>query len=92
MMIIYPRTLLPRLFSNRPAGSGRTTHLLLGFAPDEAYPATPVASGAVGSYPTISPLPENRRYFFCGALYSVTAPGCYPASCPMEPGLSSSGW
>lgn len=74
-----------------PQAKDGLPNLLLGFAPDEAYPAIAVASYAVGFYPTISPLPENRRYIFCGAFYSVTAPGCYPASCPMEPGLSSSG-
>ncbi len=46
---------------------------LFGFAPGDAYPATCVTTGAVGSYPTISPLPGkkqvfcHRRYIFCGA-------------------------
>ena len=46
---------------------------LFGFAPGDAYPATCVTTGAVGSYPTISPLPgKNKgichwRYIFCGA-------------------------
>ena len=71
--------------------SGGQPNLLLGLAPDEVFPADDVATIAVGSYPTISPLPRMRRYLFCGTLCSVTAPGCYPASCPVEPGLSSLG-
>src|SRR5207248_5937314 len=34
---------------------------LLGLAPTGGYRATPVASGAVGSYPTVSPLPLDKR-------------------------------
>jgi hypothetical protein len=50
---------------------------------------------AVGSYPTISPLPtvlhiaKCRRYIFCCAFHRVTPPGSYPASCSVESGLSS---
>ena len=31
----------------------------------------------------------RRLYHFCGTFRRVTPPGRYPASCPMEPGLSS---
>ncbi len=50
--------------------------LLFGLAPGDAYPAIHVAMDAVGSYPTISPLPQQaiqywtdhlRRFVFCGA-------------------------
>jgi len=33
--------------------------------------------------------PRRRRYVFCGTFRRVSPPGCYPASCPVEPGLSS---
>ena len=47
--------------------------LLFGLAPGDAYPAIHVAADAVGSYPTISPLPRTHprmitgRFVFCGA-------------------------
>ena len=48
--------------------------LLFGLAPGDAYRAVHVTTDAVGSYPTISPLPEpsgmtlgHRRFVFCGA-------------------------
>jgi len=56
-----------------------------------------VASIKVGSYPTISPLPSHI-IIWSGCMLSVALsvpagltarPGCYPASCPAEPGLSS---
>jgi len=87
--IIYLHATLPLRSSDLPAGIGRTTHLLLGLAPDEVFPANPVTRIAVGPYPTISPLPEIRRYIFCGTFCSLSAPGGYPASCSVEPGLSS---
>ena len=31
----------------------------------------------------------NRRYLFCCTFPDFTVGGCYPSSCPMEPGLSS---
>jgi len=68
---------------------------LLGLAPDEVYRAIPVARNAVSSYLAISPLPrraETRagRFAFCCTVCRVSAPGRYPASCPVVPGLSSS--
>lgn len=50
---------------------------------------------AVVSYTAFSPLPvlhseKLRRYVFCGTFHCLTTPGCYPALCPMEFGLSSS--
>src|SRR3712207_5064772 len=43
---------------------------LFGLAPTGGYPATAVASGAVGSYPTVSPLPA-RPCDLTGGLFSV---------------------
>jgi hypothetical protein len=42
---------------------------LFGLAPDGVYRARPVASAAVGSYPTVSPLPDPLRAI--GGLFSV---------------------
>ena len=61
--IIYLSVALPIRFSGLPAGIGRTIHLLLGFAPDEVFPAGPVTKTAVGSYPTFSPLPLRAVCF-----------------------------
>src|SRR5262249_34450559 len=51
---------------------------------------------AVGSYPTISPLPADdplrdapRRFAFCCTFLEVTLTGRYPAPCSLELGLSS---
>ena len=54
-----------------------------------------VASRAVRSYRTLSPLPAHcvsavlRRYTLCCTCRRLTPPRCYLAPCPMEPGLSS---
>lgn len=66
---------------------------LFGVAPGGACLASPVASPAVGSYPTVSPLPslvrrtdayasfarETGRSLLCGAFPRVTPAGRYPA-------------
>src|SRR6476646_474939 len=69
---------------------------LFGLAPCGVLPATDVATGAVRSYRTFSPLPafapegrEGRRYVFCATVLQVTLTGRYPAHCPAEFGLSS---
>jgi hypothetical protein len=71
---------------------------LFGLAPSGVYPAADVATGAVRSYRTISPLPpgasadarrRGRRCVFCGTFRGLTPPRRYLAPCPMEPGLSS---
>src|SRR5207237_832646 len=77
---------------------------LFDLAPDGVCLAVTLAWNAVGSYPTISPLPlgplgASRRFVFCGTfLHPVSylavlngATGRYPASCPLEFGLSSTG-
>jgi len=68
---------------------------LFGLAPAGGYPATTVTSGAVGSYPTVSPLPGYRanprpgRFLFCGPIRRLAAPRRYLAAYPVELGLSS---
>src|SRR3989454_8545762 len=63
---------------------------LFGLAPTGGYRATPVTRRAVGSYPTVSPLPLDKgRSVFCGLFRRLTAPGGYLAVCPQELGLSS---
>lgn len=39
--------------------------------------------------PPFHPYLQSRRFAFCCTVCSLTAPGRYPASCPMELGLSS---
>jgi len=56
-----------------------------------------VATRAVRSYRTISPLPrpavagQPRRYLSVALFRRLTPPRCYLAPCPVEPGLSSPG-
>ena len=56
---------------------------LFGLAPGEACRAAPVASRAVRSYRTLSPLPgpDAGRFAFCGAVSGVAPAGRYPAPC-----------
>ena len=72
---------------------------LFGLAPGGGcqHPGSP--RDLVGSYPTVSPLPDplsrgHRRSRFCGPIRDARVtpdiPGCYPAPCPLELGLSSS--
>jgi hypothetical protein len=67
----YPR--LPSSFLRKRSGlSVRVTpRRLFGLAPAGGYRATTVTSGAVGSYPTVSPLPSYRREPNSGGLFSV---------------------
>lgn len=67
---------------NSPEGCPSMSSLF-GFAPGGVYRAAPVASRAVGSYPTLSPLPQPRprRFAFCGTIPGVTPAGRYPAPC-----------
>jgi hypothetical protein len=70
---------------------------LFGLAPDGACRAPVLAVGAVGSYPTVSPLPEaksNRRSVLCGAIPEALSEPKAPAGITrhhvcVEPGLSS---
>ena len=76
------------------------SHCLFGLAPAGVYPAAIVANRAVGSYPTISPLPATSLLITSAVCFlwhfpsrddacAPLAPRRYLAACPMEPGLSS---
>src|SRR5690554_4905433 len=54
---------------------------LFGLAPGGVCRAAPVAGSAVGSYPTLSPLPWRGpwRSAFCGTFPEVALAGRYPA-------------
>src|SRR5262245_53828224 len=83
--------------SDRPGDQGRAVLYvsLFGLPPCGVLPATRVATGAVRSYRTFSPLPPARlatregRYVFCATVLRVAPTGRYPAHCPAEFGLSS---
>ena len=63
---------------------------LFGIAPGGACRAGPVARPAVGSYPTVSPLPRERGGLFSVALsLGLPRPGVARHRCFMESGLSS---
>jgi hypothetical protein len=81
-----------------PGCSGRAALSLLGLAPDGVYLAEPVTRIAGGLLPhrftlACSNGPEgsirHRRSALCCTIHRVAPPGCYPASCPVESGLSS---
>ena len=88
---LVPSSSLPAASVSRRAVSRR----LFGLAPIGVYRAVSVARHAVGSYPTVSPLPAvaRRRSDFCGTVrrwpLAPPAPRRYLAICPLEPGLSS---
>src|SRR5690606_26078299 len=44
---------------------------------------------SMGSYPTLSPLLLARRPTLCCTVSRISPGGCYPPSCPVEPGRSS---
>jgi hypothetical protein len=91
----------------RPPGAtidAGTPHApLFGLAPCGVLPATRVATSAVRSYRTFSPLPASAlsgfgaaglatcRWLciFCATFLQVALTGRYPAHCPSEFGLSS---
>ena len=84
-----------RLDEPKPATrwTGRP-ELLLGLAGGGVCPATAVASRAVRSYRTISPLPaepkaRRRRYLFCGTIPRLTPGWRYQPPYPAQFGLSS---
>src|SRR6188472_3313843 len=70
---------------------GPRHHPLSGLAPDEVYRASRVTATPVVSYTTLSPLPRPKpwRSALCGTVSRITPGGCYPPSCPVEPGRSS---
>ena len=72
---------------------GRATLSLLGLAPDGVYRAAPVTRGAGGllhhRFTLACGREAHRRSALCCTFRRVAPPGCYPASCPVESGLSS---
>ena len=62
---------------------------LFGLAPDEVYLACLVAKTSGGLLPHRFTLTANAAVCFLLHLLRVAPPGGYPASCPVEPGLSS---
>ncbi len=75
---------------------------LFGLAPGGVCRAASVAGRAVGSYPTVSPLPARSFAFaqdrpavcslwHCPSIELLRSPRRYLAARPMEPGLSSNG-
>ena len=78
----------------RDSGEADRFSPLLGLAPGGVYRAAYVTVGPVRSYRTLSPLPVpegHRRSALCGTFRRLATPGRYPAPCPVELGLSSTG-
>ena len=83
------RTLwLPTRIFGGEAPPAMAARSLFGIAPGGACRAGSVARPAVGSYPTVSPLPGasrwrtlrySGRFDFCGAVRRIAPPGGYPA-------------
>src|SRR5947208_14512174 len=91
-MVISLGWLSPATSRGLPAAQATRagSRCLFGLAPTGGYRATPVTRRAVGSYPTVSPLPLDKgRSVFCGPFRRLTAPRRYLAVCPRELGLSS---
>ena len=96
VVLIHLGYSLPSTSCGLPGSSGGqpSSASLRGLAPDGVCRAVIVTNDAVGSYPTISPLPlgdwnRQGRFAFCCTFLEVSLTGRYPASCPAEPGLSS---
>ena len=62
---------------------------LFGLAPNGVYRAASLTLGAVGSYPTFSPLPRPKpwRYIFCGTFRQSSSRINCPRVSSAEPGL-----
>jgi len=106
-MIISLGFELPRTSSDLPEDLDRASRFarlarspasvfLFGLAPGDAYRASDVTITAVGSYPTVSPLPEPQRpdgipspwpsaVWFLWCWCRIAPPGNYPAPCPWSP-------
>ena len=83
--------------ATHPGHGRQTTHMcpLLGLAPGGVCLASPVARPAVGSYPTLSPLPSCAEASEGGLLSVALSLGLRRAAVSrrpvfLEPGLSSS--
>ena len=90
--IIYLNPPSPEDFSNLPEPERAAHRFCLGLASDGVYRAGSVATPAVVSYTAFPPLPDmHQAVYFCCTGLGVASTGCYPASCPVKPGLSSAG-
>lgn len=102
VMTIHLGHALPHASSSRPGQPARKPACricgalsLFGLAPGGVYHAAPVASRAVRSYRTFSPLPANGPVGPAGGLFSVALslgsppPGVTRHRVFVEPGLSS---
>ena len=76
-----PRATNPGDWSGKDWNSFEPAPPLFGLAPGGVCRAVPVAGSAVGSYPTVSPLPGTRpgRFHFCGTFPEVALAGSWPA-------------
>ena len=95
-MIIYLGLPLPTASSDLPESrSGKSVALCLVLLRMGFTCALLVTLEAVVSYTTVPPLPNAAcmqaalAVYFCCTSLRVASTGRYPASCPMEPGLSS---
>ncbi len=91
------RTSPPASSAQPERGAGHTMALLFAFAPDGACQAVVLPRRWWSLTPPFQLFPlrgpkgpdASWSLLFCGAFRRVTPPGRWPASCPVEPGLSS---
>jgi len=100
--IIYLGRRLPAASSSLPEGLGTSSprrgrmappapRPLLGLAPGGVCLAGPVTQTAGEPLPHLFTL-TFTAVCFCGTVHRVAPPGCYPAPCSVELGLSSDGF
>src|ERR1700682_184220 len=83
----YPRVLIDDglrrrgwrafIFMNTDSVSRASSPLLFGLAPRGVFRAPDVATGAVGSYPTFSPLPNDASSSKTSRRFPCAMPPCY---------------
>jgi len=88
---IYLALMLPSGSSDQPGDEAERPFVpLFGLAPDGVCPADWSPSRWWALTPPFHPcLALLEAVCFCGTFRRVTPPGCYPAPCPVELGLSS---
>ena len=91
LTVIYLRAALPR-YSSHP-GSGRANlyapiPVLLRIEFTASDSLQPMGE-LLPRLSTLTSCPKTEAVYFCCTGLGVTSTGRYPASCPMEPGLSS---